>query len=191
MVPTTAWQQDPIHLVETVGRAGGAAAQPDRRATVIHRTGAARLHHPDVDGSRCIGGAPAAQRMSMMVSGEVADWPRGHPNLPKGLRHEILAAHGAGLLANLRGPRRDGGRTEARGAPGGRSPKGVKIGVNTRLPGFFFLQMRRLPGFAKIFPRSPGPPKKRTRLPGFAQNVAQITWCAKSGGTDYLGHFWP
>ena len=55
----------------------------------------------------------------------------------------------------------------------------------------FFLQMRRLPGFAKIFPRSPVPPKKRTRLPGFAQNVAQITWCAKSGGTDYLGHFWP
>jgi len=45
-----------------------AAAQSYRQITAIHRTSAGDLRHPDVDGSRCISGTPAAQRMSRTVS---------------------------------------------------------------------------------------------------------------------------
>ena len=64
----TTWQPDPVHLVEPVGHAGNAAAQSYRQITAIHRTSAGGLRHPDVDGSRCISGTPAAQRMSRTVS---------------------------------------------------------------------------------------------------------------------------
>ena len=64
----TTWQPDPVHLVEPVGHAGNAAAQSYRQITAIHRTSAGDLRHPDVDGSRCTSGTPAAQRMSRTVS---------------------------------------------------------------------------------------------------------------------------
>ena len=135
-MPTTAWQQDLIHPVETVGRAGDAAAQPDRRATVIHRTGAARLHHPDVDGSRCIGGAPAAQRMSMTVSGEVADWPRRSPQPAQpgvlGTRFWRLIALGCLPTCEARAATEAGRRPAA--SPEAALRKGSKWAFNFRGP---------------------------------------------------------
>ena len=68
VLATTTWQPDPVHLVEPVGHAGDAAAQSYRQTTAIHRTSAGGLRHPDVDGSRCTSGTPAAQRMSRTVS---------------------------------------------------------------------------------------------------------------------------
>eukprot|EP00964_Phaeocystis_antarctica_P023252 scaffold13010_cov41-Phaeocystis_antarctica.AAC.1 len=55
-------------VVAHFGLPGRLTLHPGRQTTAIHRTSAGGLRHPDVDGSRCTSGTPAAQRMSRTVS---------------------------------------------------------------------------------------------------------------------------
>lgn len=129
-------------------------------------------------------------------------------------RHQVLLRlHASSGHPGQHAPRRDpqssgGGSEAARRRPGGRGAaasvsresslghgkkggfrKGPESAFKELIPDYliFFVFFCRLPGFHRICTRLPGVPSQGGQITWFSQNLHQITWSPKSGGTRLPG----